>query len=64
MGTSYSEVRMEAALKLLRYKMLKEVASSKTPMLDVEDINEVFVAADMPVIIPGETDKKELEVIA
>ena len=52
-----------AALKLLRHKMLAQMASSKYPSLDAEDINEVLVVAGLPVIIPEEINSKEVKVI-
>lgn len=55
--------RMRAALELLRFKALVEVGGNNTPLLDIKDINEVLVTAGLPVIIPDEVNKKELEVI-
>lgn len=52
-----------AALKLLRHKMLAQMASSKYPSLDAEDINEVLVVAGLPVIVPEEINSKEVNVI-
>lgn len=52
-----------AALKLLRHKMLAQMASSKYPSLDAEDINEVLVVAGLPVIVPEEINSKEVKVI-
>lgn len=60
--TPESNVKL-AALKLLRHKMLEQMASNKYPSLDAKDINEVLVVAGLPVIIPSEINKKEVEVI-
>lgn len=55
--------RMKAALELLRFKALVDVAGNNAPLLDIKDINEVLVTAGLPVIVPDEVNKKELEVI-
>lgn len=53
-----------SALELLRYKMLVQIGQgSSVPMLTFEDINEILIVANMPVIVPGEINRKGLEVI-
>lgn len=59
-----NEIRMRAALDLLRHKLLKELAEeSKYPSIKADEINEVFVVAGMPVVVPGEVNAKEVEII-
>lgn len=53
-----------SALELLRYKMLVQIGQgSSVPMLTFEDINEILIVANMPVIVPDEINRKGLEVI-
>ena len=63
METPETNVKM-AALKLLRHKILTELASSKFPSLSVEDVNEVLVVAGLPVVLPEEVNIKNLEVMS
>lgn len=58
-----NEIRAKAALELLRHKALIEIAEGGPCYLNQDDINEVFIVAGLPVIVPGEVDKKELEVM-
>ena len=55
--------RLKAALELMRFKALKEIASDTMPLLDIKDINEILIVAGLKVIVPDEVNKKELEVI-
>lgn len=53
-----------AALKLLRHKMLVQIAESEhTPTLYIEDLNEAMLVAGLPLIVPDEVRKKVVEVI-
>lgn len=61
--TPENNVKM-AALNLLRHKMLIQVGKgSPFPMLELEDVNEILIVAGLPVIIPAEINKKQLEVV-
>lgn len=52
-----------AALKLLRHKALVKLAQDRTYLLNIEDVNEVLCVANLPLIIPEELNKKEVEVM-
>ena len=53
-----------AALNLMRHKMLMQIASgSNMPCLYYEDVNEILLVAGLPVIVPSEINKQELNVI-
>lgn len=55
-----------AALKLLRFKALSEMSKGGSLdewVLSIKDVNEVLTVAGMPVIMPEELNKKEVEVI-
>lgn len=57
-------IRNQAALELMRFKVLKEVAEgSRYPGLTIADVNEILTVAGMPVIIPEEVNAPELKVI-
>ena len=58
-----NEIRGTAALVLLRHKALMQLAHGGLCLLDENDINEVLIVAGLPVVIPGELEKKELEVM-
>lgn len=61
-----AEIRNQAALELLRFKALREIARDPEHpryLLGYEDVNEILTVAGMPVIIPSEINKKEVEVI-
>jgi len=59
-----NEIRMRAALDLLRHKLLKELLRGSTyPAIKAEEVNEVFVVAGLPVVVPGEVVAKEVEII-
>ena len=60
--TPETNVRL-AALKLMRHKMLMEMANNSMPRLYFEDVNEILIVAGLPVITPDEIHKKELDVI-
>ena len=55
--------RLLAALELMRFKALSDIAGNTVPLLDIKDVNEILLVAGMPVIVPDEVNKKELEVI-
>lgn len=55
--------RMTAALELMRFKALIDISEGRRPVLQEQDINEILTVAGMPVVVPGEIGKKELEVI-
>lgn len=57
------EKRAEVAIELLRHKALMQIGKGGPCLLDENDINEVLVVAGVPVIVPGEIHKKELEVM-
>ena len=61
METPETNVKL-AALNLLRFKMLTKIGAGSF-YLDEQDVNEVLTVAGLPVIVPGELNKKELEVI-
>lgn len=55
-----------AALKLLRFKALSEMSKGGSLdewVLSIKDVNEVLTVAGLPVIIPEELNKKEVEVM-
>lgn len=57
-------IRNQAALELMRHKMLVEMASDKKyPSLNNNDINEILIVAGMPVIVPNEVNIPELDII-
>lgn len=57
-------IRNQAALELMRYKMLAQLAAEKTyPSLNDDDINEILIVAGMPVIVPDEVNVPELDII-
>ena len=55
--------RFLASLELLRFKSLVDMGEGRSPVLNIKDINEVLMVAGLPVIVPGELEKKELEVM-
>ena len=57
------ELRSTIALGLARFKMQIRVAEGKSPILYDTDLNELFVVAGLPVIVPEEINAKEVEVI-
>ena len=61
METPETNVKL-AALNLLRHKALMELANGCC-LLNEKDINEVLLVAGLPVIVPDEINKKELEVM-
>ncbi len=63
--TPETNVKM-AALKLLRFKALSEMSKGGSLdewVLSIKDVNEILCVAGMPVIMPEELNKKEVEVI-
>lgn len=61
--TPENNVKM-AALKAMRHMMLVQIGKGSTyPSLDLEDVNLILTVAGLPVIVPGEINKKEVEVI-
>ena len=55
--------RLTAALELMRFKAVMDLAGNNAPILDIKDINEILITAGLPVIVPDEVNKKEVEVI-
>ena len=62
--TPETNVQM-AALKLLRFKALCEMDSGnrKEYVLRLQDVNEILTVAGLPVIVPGELETKEIDVL-
>ena len=60
--TPETNVKM-AALKLMRHKALIKLAKDRNYLLDIEDVNEILLVAGLPVIMPEELNKKEVEVM-
>ena len=64
--TPETNVQM-AALKLLRFKMLKAIEEAKgkdfDPSIHVEELNEILLVGGMEVVTPAETEVKEIDVI-
>lgn len=57
-------IRNQAALELMRHKMLIQLAEGKTyPSLNDDDVNEILIVAGMPVIVPDEVNVPELDII-
>lgn len=55
-----------AALKLMRFKALSEIAkddSASEWVLRLRDVNEILTVAGLPVIVPGEINAPEIDVI-
>ena len=63
------EHRAIMALELMAFKAKVAMAEAQesnyhyTPSISMEDLNECFVVAGMPLIVPGSTKEKELDVI-
>lgn len=57
-----SSNRICASLELLRYKLEKRVALGRD-YIDIEELNDVFVVAGLPVIIPEDIKNPEIKVI-
>ena len=55
----------QAALRLLRYKMVKRVEESDSafPSIEVKELNDILVTANLPVVTPSEVKAKEVKVI-
>ncbi len=60
--TETKELRCSIALELARFKMQVRVAKGYSPMLDDEDLNELFTVAGLPLLEPGELEQ-EVELI-
>ena len=63
--TPETNVRI-AALNLLRFKAIREMGRDNKYSdyaLTIDDVNEIMVVAGLPVIVPGELEKKEVEVM-
>lgn len=53
-----------AALKLMRFKAMCEDPNSLSEwVLQLRDVNEILTVAGLPVIMPGKTNEKEVEVM-
>jgi hypothetical protein len=62
-----SGVRYNAALELLRYKMLKAIEKNKSNYateLKVEELNDILLVGGLPIVVPDEVKVKEVDVIA
>ena len=63
------EHRAIMALELMAFKAKVAMAEAQestyhyTPSISMEDLNECFVVAGMPLIVPEATKEKELDVI-
>ena len=58
------ELRCKIALELARFKALKALYEGcNHTALTFADVNEIFTVAGIELIVPGELNKKELEVI-
>ena len=68
METPETNVKL-AALNLMRFKMLKAIKEyeghtyNTEAKIKVEELNEVLLVAGLPVIVPGELEAKEIDVI-
>lgn len=58
-----SEIRCRAALDLLAHKMIKRMKKNENYGLDYEEVNEVFMVAGLPLLVPEQIQNKELKVI-
>lgn len=58
-----SEIRSRAALDLLAHKMIKKMKKNENYGLDYEEINEILLVADLPLLVPEQIQNKELKVI-
>jgi len=61
--TESKEFRASVALELVRHKALVNVAEGYNYVLDIEDVNECLVVAGLPLIVPGEINAKEVNII-
>ena len=53
-----------AALNAMRFMMLMQIGKGASyPCLDLDDVNIILTVAGLPVIVPGEVNKKGVEVI-
>ena len=52
------EMRCSIALELARFKMQVRVAQGYSPILNDEDLNELFTVAGLPLLTPGELDEE------
>ena len=55
--------RTQAALELARFKMKKQMAEGRKPLLDNEDLNEILLVAGVPLLTPNELDEPDIDVI-
>lgn len=55
--------RTQAALELARFKMKKQMTAGRSPILDDEDLNEIFLVAGVPLLTPNELDEPDIDVI-
>ena len=58
-----SGFRAQLALELIRHKVLVELSKGYSGMLNPEEVNEALVVAGLPLIVPGEDNSKEVNVI-
>ena len=59
-----TQSRMQAALELLEFKVMRQMCEGKTTCaLDENDVNEILMVAGAGVITPKSFEVKELEVI-
>lgn len=54
--------RLAASLDLLRFKLERELAQG-FKRVDIEELNEVFIVAGLPVVVPEDVNKKDIHII-
>lgn len=57
------EMRSNIALELARFKARLQMAKGRTPYLDENDLNELFIVAGLPVLTPNELEVPDIDVI-
>ena len=57
------EHRAIVALELARHIALMKLAEKRTYVMDFEEFNNIMVVAGMPLVVPEEIHKKEIDVI-
>ncbi len=60
-NTDTKAIKLEAAIELARYKMLKEIKrDNKYPTLTLNDVNEIMLVAGVPFVTENELDVVEI----